>query len=1125
MRRPHFRFLFFFCCLIFSMLLIPFSISLQDNYSLSFDGTDDYAECGPSQLFKLQNLTIESWIKPKYNIQPGSNALYGHSFGSVVSRGPGGFAWAGWALQFDYESGALYFRFVPAGYVYPVNYHSNRAVWYNNTWYHITVTYDRTLPNGNVKFYVNGTFDSQQDEHNIISNGDNPLQIGCLEGTNAFGGLIDEVRIWNVSRTQTDVQGAVSRILSAAEAANPSLVGYWRFDEGTGTNSKDCSQYGNDAVLSSSPTNPQWTSSGGPISYDLSFLQLTITATVGGTTSPRPGNYTHVNGTTVKVQAIPDAEYTFSYWTLDGVNAGSANPISVTMGANCTLQAVFAQQEPEPSKNYTLSYDGKNDYVSCGKSQIFRQQDLTIEAWIKPTFNVQQGSNSLYGHQWGSIVNCRGPGWFFGFDYTRGLLYFIIDSPYVEYHFNRAVWYNNTWYHVAVTYDKDLPSDNLNFYVNGTPDGKFNDKRSISYGDAALQIGAEVSAGHFFGGLIDEVRVWNVSRTQTDIGSTMLRILSTGEAAYPNLVGYWRFDEGTGTNSKDYSKYGNDAVLAASPANPQWASPGSPITYQLSTCQLTIATTTDGTTNPVSGNYTFIIGTILSVRAIPNAGYILSCWKFDDANSGVANPITITMNSNHTLQAVFSAAALQPGLVGYWKFAEGAGTAAYDSSGNGNNGTLHNGLAWVDGKYDKALSFNGVDNYVEITENLIKNNVTLSISAWFETASHGVIIGYQDTEYPAVPGYYVPIIYVGADGKLRGEFWTGVNSPITTTFNVNDGNWHYAALVGNTNTQSLYVDGNLVGTLSGTINHLDMSKNYIGVSYWDRWPSSSGNWGFFNGKIDEVRIYHRALSQQEVKADMGELGTSSNNSGDVLSFPVLPWPLSLILYGSMVIAAISLGGFTTRRIYRKWRIAKRTEWSKEMAKVEDLRREGEFAKVAKLCANAFLKSLKRKSEEEAAYSIQRYFNAARTLICQAALKNDKKALESVGNTQNALRRNKAASKSPYTVHISKIDSMLEKVRINDLDFIIDVAAGDDVITESLSKILGAQNEMEVKEVAKQMGYTLETTQKLLSKSIKRNKIGGFITLDGQKFMARDSLKTKLKAEIDEGLDDWAEHEN
>jgi hypothetical protein len=56
----------------------------------------------------------------------------------------------------------------------------------------------------------------------------------------------------------------------------------------------------------------------------------------------------------------------------------------------------------------------------------------------------------------------------------------------------------------------------------------------------------------------------------------------------------------------------------------------------------------------------------------------------------------------------------ETGLVGSWHFNEGSGTVAYDSSGNNNNGNLVNGPTWVDGKFGKALSFDGVDDYVDI---------------------------------------------------------------------------------------------------------------------------------------------------------------------------------------------------------------------------------------------------------------------------------------------------------------------------------------------------------------------------------------------------------------------------
>ena len=70
--------------------------------------------------------------------------------------------------------------------------------------------------------------------------------------------------------------------------------------------------------------------------------KLTISTTSGGTTNPSPGTHTYASGTIAKVTAVPDINYTFAYWELDGLNVGSNNPIEVLMNSNHTLHAIFA---------------------------------------------------------------------------------------------------------------------------------------------------------------------------------------------------------------------------------------------------------------------------------------------------------------------------------------------------------------------------------------------------------------------------------------------------------------------------------------------------------------------------------------------------------------------------------------------------------------------------------------------------------------------------------------------------------------------------------------------------------------------------------------------------------------
>ena len=88
------------------------------------------------------------------------------------------------------------------------------------------------------------------------------------------------------------------------------------------------------------------------------------------------------------------------------------------------------------------------------------------------------------------------------------------------------------------------------------------------------------------------------------------------------------------------------------------------------------------------------------------------------------------------------------GLVGYWNFNEGSGNIAYDSSGSGNEGTIH-GATWVDnGSCEKALSFDGVEDYVETNPATFQSN-DITVEAWIypKSFSSVAIPKYQDNTY------------------------------------------------------------------------------------------------------------------------------------------------------------------------------------------------------------------------------------------------------------------------------------------------------------------------------------------------------------------------------------------
>ena len=124
---------------------------------------------------------------------------------------------------------------------------------------------------------------------------------------------------------------------------------------------------------------------------------LTITTTTGGTTNPAPGTYNYTANSTVQVAAIPEANYKFEYWELDGINVGSANPYSVLMDKNHTLTAVFSPLPPPLSAS-----------ISPLSASILVGQSVTFTSTVS-------GGYPPYTYQWylngNPVSGATSPSW------------------------------------------------------------------------------------------------------------------------------------------------------------------------------------------------------------------------------------------------------------------------------------------------------------------------------------------------------------------------------------------------------------------------------------------------------------------------------------------------------------------------------------------------------------------------------------------------------------------------------------------------------------------------------------------------------------------------------------------
>jgi type II secretory pathway pseudopilin PulG len=235
---------------------------------------------------------------------------------------------------------------------------------------------------------------------------------------------------------------------------------------------------------------------------------------------------------------------------------------------------------------------------------------------------------------------------------------------------------------------------------------------------------------------------------------------------------------------------------------------------------------------------------------------ILRLGAFDDGDinvdaPGLAGHTTITMDSSSATS----------GLVGYWKLDESSGaTIASDSSGSGNNGTLVNmtpASDWVTGKVNNGLDFDGSNDYVNCGNNAslnITSNIT--VAAWVKTrdcgnSQHNPYVVKGDTSYALKQrsdNYAEFFIYDAGN-------WYAALYQVNSSFN---NVWHHLAGTYDGLKVKLYVDG----VLRNTVNHNgSIASNNYNVQLG---KDAQNTDRLYDGVLDSVRIYNRALSAAEI---------------------------------------------------------------------------------------------------------------------------------------------------------------------------------------------------------------------------------------------------------------------
>jgi len=389
------------------MLIIVFSGSLyaQGN-CLDFDGTDDYVDCGNGGSLNITGtISIEAWIYPTdFKDVSWKNTIVANDNWSGTNS-------EGYVFRYGGSNGDLDFTFAYAG---GYNWASTTAagVLTLNTWQHVAVSYNNIA----VVLYVDGEEEfSQNYSYPIISSVKN-ANIGRSTGDvpgRCLVGQIEDLRIWNTVRTQTEIQDNMNNELTGSESG---LVAYYKFNEGSGQTASD-SAGDNEGMLGSTSgsdsADPSWIISDAPLPVNLSSFYALYTGgnpilywttqteendaywnVNRGTTdnlttavninanNPIPGNGTTISATDYiyidEVPVVQNANYW--YWIEDVSTDGET-----TLHDPITLSIPF-EDTPVTPENYGLQQNYPNPFNPSTSISFALAEDSNVELII---YNVK----------------------------------------------------------------------------------------------------------------------------------------------------------------------------------------------------------------------------------------------------------------------------------------------------------------------------------------------------------------------------------------------------------------------------------------------------------------------------------------------------------------------------------------------------------------------------------------------------------------------------------------------------------------------------------------------------------------------------------------------------------------
>lgn len=416
--------------------------------------------------------------------------------------------------------------------------------------------------------------------------------------------------------------------------------------------------------------------------------------------------------------------------------------------------------------------------IPASLNTVFNTNNVTLEGWFKFDANIV-GFPMLIGeayigdlkitfcmHKQGNNINA-------GF-YNNGWTVATSAST-IQY---------NTWMHIAATYDQT----SIKIYINGNLDATFNTNSVLPTGSESWYIGKRWDSNEFFRGVMDEIRVWNVARTQAQIQASMNTSVPTNSAG---LRAYYKLDESAGTSTADATGNGYNGTLTNGST---WQVPSTSVLAGPATTILWSPTnqTTSVITAANSGTYSAVVTTAAGcqsapVSAVVSIGVTASsnqtiCSGTSPANLTLTGTTTTiqwqssTDNVNFTNIAGATSATLTAGQMGTLN------TTTYYRANVTNTGCAASTSNTV------TITVNTTPTFISTTGASICGTGTLTLQAatatgtinWYAASTGGVSLGtgtsYTTPSIAATTTYYVDVTNNGCTSTPRTAVVATVNT-------------------------------------------------------------------------------------------------------------------------------------------------------------------------------------------------------------------------------------------------------------------------------------------------------------------------------------------------------------